>query len=281
MKTCGIKGLLNILSTYGSVTLYCIMFTYQGEELNHQHFLLGIASTTLLCEALLIAYVRKHKFDIIDVSIFVAYLYFIFMNEYNNALSDKSDIYSVQLFFVLYFAFRIILHCFHVKYILICLLAVTEIFQSLVGTGQFLGILDSRHTSFSVTGTFLNPGPFWNFFSLYLELLWFCILSPIILYLPYIESKDTQYDKTAMLFFQASYYLSLIASIFIIIMLVLSGSRSALLGFGIPIAIFILTTRRIRNRINYLRHKKSFTCYRGISHLNYYGNRLLYSTRVS
>ena len=114
MKTCGIKGLLNILSTYGSVTLYCIMFTYQGEELNHQHFLLGIASTTLLCEALLIAYVRKHKFDIIDVSIFVAYLYFIFMNEYNNALSDKSDIYSVQLFFVLYFAFRIILHCFHV-----------------------------------------------------------------------------------------------------------------------------------------------------------------------
>ena len=79
MKTCGIKGLLNILSTYGSVTLYCIMFTYQGEELNHQHFLLGIASTTLLCEALLIAYVRKHKFDIIDVSIFVAYLYFIFM----------------------------------------------------------------------------------------------------------------------------------------------------------------------------------------------------------
>ena len=99
MKTCGIKGLLNILSTYGSVTLYCIMFTYQGEELNHQHFLLGIASTTLLCEALLIAYVRKHKFDIIDVSIFVAYLYFIFMNEYNNALSD-----SYFSFYILHFA---------------------------------------------------------------------------------------------------------------------------------------------------------------------------------
>ena len=180
MKTCGIKGLLNILSTYGSVTLYCIMFTYQGEELNHQHFLLGIASTTLLCEALLIAYVRKHKFDIIDVSIFVAYLYFIFMNEYNNALSDKSDIYSVQLFFVLYFAFRIILHCFHVKYILICLLAVTEIFQSLVGTGQFLGILDSRHTSFSVTGTFLNPGPFGIFLAelaYYLQLFFICRIS--------------------------------------------------------------------------------------------------------
>ena len=169
------------------------MFTYQGEELNHQHFLLGIASTTLLCEALLIAYVRKHKFDIIDVSIFVAYLYFIFMNEYNNALSDKSDIYSVQLFFVLYFAFRIILHCFHVKYILICLLAVTEIFQSLVGTGQFLGILDSRHTSFSVTGTFLNPGPFGIFLAVLGVIMVLHIISNYSLFAVY-RKQDTQYD---------------------------------------------------------------------------------------
>ena len=180
------------------------MFTYQGEELNHQHFLLGIASTTLLCEALLIAYVRKHKFDIIDVSIFVAYLYFIFMNEYNNALSDKSDIYSVQLFFVLYFAFRIILHCFHVKYILICLLAVTEIFQSLVGTGQFLGILDSRHTSFSVTGTFLNPGPFGIFLAVLGVIMVLHIISNYSLFAVY-RKQDTQYDKTAMLFRPATY----------------------------------------------------------------------------
>lgn len=184
--------------------------------------------------------------------------------------------YSYFSFYILHFC--IILHCFHVKYILICLLAVTEIFQSLVGTGQFLGILDSRHTSFSVTGTFLNPGPFGIFLAVLGVIMVLHIISNYSLFAVY-RKQDTQYDKTAMLF-QASYYLSLIASIFIIIMLVLSGSRSALLGFGIPIAIFILTTRRIRTEL-IIKTQKSFTCYRGISHLNYYGNRLLYSTRVS
>lgn len=255
MRARGLEGLLNILSLCGGMILCCTMFISQGEELNLQHFLLAIASTTLLCEALFIVYLRKYKFDIIDISIFVAYLYLIWVNEYHIAPSGGSDTYTIQLLFVLYFACRIIFYYFDVKHILICLLAVSGIFQSLVGAGQFLGILDSRHALFSVTGTFLNPGPFGGFLAVIGVIMVLYVASNYSLFVV-CHQRDIRRGKKAMLF-RASYYLSLIASIFIIIMLVLSGSRSALLGFVIPITIFILTTRRVWSRINRLRYKKA------------------------
>lgn len=255
MRARGVEELLNILSLCGGMILYCTMFISQGEELNLQHFLLSIASTTLLCGVLFIVYFRKYKFDIIDMSIFVAYLYLIFVNEYHLASSSGSTTYTVHLLFVLYFACRIILYNFDVKHILICLLAVSGIFQSLVGVGQFLGMLDSRHALFSVTGTFLNPGSFGGFLAVIGVIM---VLHTASNYPSFVvcRQRDIQRGKKAILF-QASYYLSLIASIFIIIMLVLSGSRSALLGFIIPITIFILTIRGVWSRINRLRYKKT------------------------
>lgn len=255
MRARGVEGLLNILSLSGGMILYCTMFISQGEELNLQHFLLGIASMFLLCGALVTLYFRKHEFDIIDMSIFVAYLYLIFVNEYNFALSDESDTYTVQLLFVLYFAFRIILYYFDLKHVLICLLAVAGIFQSLVGAGQFLGMLDSRHALFSVTGTFLNPGPFGGFLAMIGVIMVLHFFSNYSLFVG-CQQRDIRYNKKGMLF-RASCYLSFIASIFIIIMLVVSGSRSALLGFVIPITIFILATRCVRCKINRLRYKKT------------------------
>lgn len=256
MRVRDVEVLLNILPLCGSIILYCTMFISQGEELNQQHFLLATAGTPLLCGTLFIVYFRKYKFDIIDLSIFVAYLYLIFVNKYHLAPSGRSDLYTVQLLFVLYFTYRITFYHFNLKHILIYLLAISGIFQSLVGAGQFLGMLDSKHALFSVTGTFLNPGSFGSFLAVIGVIV---ILHATYNYSQFVvyPHRDNRFEKNGI-HFRASHYFSLIASIFIIIMIVLSGSRSALLGFVIPVIAFILTTKRVQNWINCLRHKKAF-----------------------
>lgn len=255
MRTRGAEGLLKILPFGGFLILYCLMFVSLGEYLNLQNFLLGIACTILLSGTLVIIYFKKYEFDIIDVSIFMYYLYIVFVNEYHLAPSGRSDAYTVQLFFLLYFACRIIFkYCFS-KHILICLLAISAIFQSLFGMGQALGIFNSRHALFWITGTFLNPGPYGCFLSVIGVVVILQVISNYSL-LVGCRQRNGRCGKMTILFL-LSYCLSLVASILIIVMLVLSGSRSAILGFVIPVVMFVLTMKCIQSKINSLRCKKA------------------------
>jgi O-antigen ligase len=121
--------------------------------------------------------------------------------------------------------------------------------------GQVLGIFDSRHALFSITGTFLNPGPYGGFLAVIGVIVILHASSNYSLFVG-CKQRDGQCGIMTILF-RSSCYLSLVASILIIIMLVLSGSRSAVLGFVIPVAMYVLTMKRIQIKINSLRCKRS------------------------
>lgn len=243
---------LNTFSYIGSFFLLCTIFIPQSEELNLQHLLLSKSSTGLFLLAIFIAYYKNYKFDIIDLFIFTVYIYLIFVN--TTIPIFKPDAYIVQIFFVLYFTCRIIFYKIYSKHSLICLLSFIAILQSLVGIGQLLGILAPRHTLFPVTGTFLNPGPFGCFLSIIGVIIFLYIVSTYSLFIK-CQLSNNWYNKKST-FFRVSYIISIIAFIFITIMLLLSGSRSALLGFIIPIMIFSLTNKCSWSRFNNSNYKK-------------------------
>lgn len=252
-----IEILSRILLFVGGVILYSTMFIPEGEELNLQHFLLGVASITLFCGTLLIVCLRKYTFDFIDVSVIIAYIYLILLEAYGIHIFNSPNTYTLLLLFVVYFVCRIMFYYFELKCMLICLLAFFAIFQSLIGVCQFLGVLDSRHSVFLVTGTYLNSGPFGTSLAIIGVIVVLYVVSNFSLFKGY-QQKDIIREKKDI-FFLPSYYLSLVASISIIIMLALSESRSALFGFCIPISIFILKTKCIGSKIKDLIYKKTLT----------------------
>jgi O-antigen polymerase len=234
--------------------LFLTMLVLQGEELNIQHFVFCISCMILLGTTIFIAYFRKYELDIVDIVMFLAYLYVSF-NEYQLYSYNRTDTYTIQLHFVLYFACRIIFYYLDLKHIIVCSIDILAIFQSLIGTGQLIGVLNSRHTLFPVTGTFLNPGSFGNFLSVIGVIIVLYVYSNYSIF-KYRQTKYL-YDKETVLFI-TTYYLSIAALFFIVIMLVLSKSRSALLGFFFPLIIFILNKKSIRQYIIKLRYKKAF-----------------------
>jgi len=251
--------LFGIICFIGTIVFGSTLFFPQYEGLGIQHIILGIATTSFLFLGLLIAYRIRYKFDIIDVAVYILWLYFLFANKGFFCFPCPSETYTVQLFLAFFFPIRVLVCRYHIRDLLILLLILVVFFQTLMGLGQFYGMLESRHSLFPITGTFLNPGSY----GINLSFIGVILVLNIVSNYHLLKStlQEGMYRNKNAFFFLLTYFLSIPASICAIIMFVLSGSRSALFGFFIPVLIFAVLEGQLWNRFKDTRYKKAFAAF--------------------
>lgn len=252
MKTTHLRKISYILFLIGYAVLYAVLFVPQSEELNLSHIFLAVSSTVLLMASLLLMYLKRYQLSTVDAVTIIAYLYFIVCNR---GLSNFSETYTVSLFINIYLANRVVFKYFEPKHVLVCLLSIFTIYQSVIGIGQFYGQLESRHTLFPVTGTFLNPGPFGSIFAVIGVSQALYINSYYRLFKVCCKS-DSLNDKKSLLF-RFTYCIGVVTLSLCVSMIVLSKSRSALLGFIIPIMMFFLSAKRIKMYKSRIKYRKA------------------------
>lgn len=252
MKTTYLSKVSHFLFLIGYAVLYATLFVPQSEELNLSHTLLTVSSTTLLIASLLLAHLKRHQLNMLDVVTIIAYLYLVICNR---VLSNFSEIYTISLFFNIYLANSIVFKYFDPKHALVCLLSIFAIYQSVIGIGQFYGLLESKHTLFPITGTFLNPGPFGCIFAIIGVYL---VLYTNSFYFQFrISCKSDSLNDKKSLLFRFTYCIGVVALSLCVFMIALSKSRSALLGFIIPIITFLLSSKRIKAYISRIKYRKA------------------------
>lgn len=114
------------------------------------------------------------------------------------------------------------------------------IYESSIGLLQFLGIYESQHTSFTMTGSFANPGPYGGLIAILLAILGTYV----------IQNRNAQkwYDKVLVV-------LSYISCVLCVIVLPASMSRAAWLALGVAALVWGFKELRLAD---WIRKHKAF-----------------------
>ena len=109
------------------------------------------------------------------------------------------------------------------RVILLLIMNVIVLYECSFGLLQYLGIRASGHSSFAMTGSFANPGPYGGLIAILLAILGTYV----------IQNHNAQkwYDKVLMI-------LSYISCVLCVIVLPASMSRAAWLALGIAVLVF-------------------------------------------
>ena len=109
------------------------------------------------------------------------------------------------------------------RVILLLIMNVIVLYECSFGLLQYLGICASGHSSFAMTGSFANPGPYGGLIAILLAILGTYV----------IQNHNAQkwYDKVLVI-------LSYISCVLCVIVLPASMSRAAWLAFGIAVLVF-------------------------------------------
>lgn len=185
-------------------------------------FILYYIALILLCALMLFNGQRHYGINKIDISVAVYLLYGII----NLWLVRQTPIDSILLckwsmLITGYILFRNIKE----RDVLLVIIVTSGLLQSIIGVGQLMGLIKSFHSNFTVTGTFPNPGPYGGFLAISLVI------------------------GIALLRQKIKYRWCLLSSLLIIlIMLILSDSRAALLASLIVITmqLNVFKGRRIK-----------------------------------
>lgn len=168
----------------------------------------------------------------IDYLISIYYLYSIIISIYNNG-NIKFDIEIAMLFsyLLLYCSIRVLIVTDKDNILLYIILLLLAASNCVIGALQFFGMLRVESSSYYLTGTFLNPGPFGGYL---------CFMTPICLYFVLVLKKRKQQ------------FVSIIVFIIICTCIILSQSRTAILS-----SIIVLVTLLVYyfwSRIRVFRH---------------------------
>lgn len=170
-------------------------------------------------------YSLRHKvsFDLIDNCI-ILYLLFIVIFQ-GETLTNH-----LICLFALYFAIRMT-EKKYVFTVFILFLSFVSIIECIIGILQIFKICTSNNDYFCITGTFFNPGPYGCFLSI------LGVLS--LLYALSIRSFSVK-NKKLKNKFDILYWYYLYSAILAIVMIILSGSRTALFSFIVTIFFYYI-----------------------------------------
>ena len=122
------------------------------------------------------------------------------------------------------------------SYIIMTVLAVVCIMEICIGLAQVLGLRDSNHALYKLTGSFSNPGPYG------------CFLAICVSLFTAYGFKNKESISPSLISKLSYYAITTIAAIAFII-LPSTQSRSAILALGCSIIVFVYGTESIKKRI--------------------------------
>ncbi|MDD2595858.1 MAG: O-antigen ligase family protein [Bacteroidales bacterium] len=213
----------------------------------------------LLASIFTVIFVRtRPKINFIDILALALGLLIIFNYYFITTVNTEGKFISFIFLIIAYFSLRIIFSAYKNT---ISFAIITVIFCGLIeaicGVTQLLGLSNSNHDLYCMTGTFFNPGPYGG----YLAIIMAIAIAYIIRYSNWFKRYSTsiknpiQWLKHPAMIGYILSYCAFIAS-FIIFFAIMS--RAAILAFAVSLIVLILMSRSIRNKIvKYLKSNKN------------------------
>lgn len=216
-------------------------------EVNVQNLCFGFCTLGLFFGGILsLLSSKKYKFDLVDVAVLLFNVYYVLLC-YGRGLSPSSMQWMhVQLLFILYFSIRCIVLSKRFSFLIIVfVLSLLCSYEALYGFLQLLGVAESNHTEFKVTGSFFNPGPLGGYLvatgllSLLFVIKYFSVAKVLL--------KRQVYNKYLFLI---TYLSCVISSFLFLIVLPITLSRSAIVSLFIVSLTYILLDKCLRRKVS-------------------------------
>lgn len=167
------------------------------------------------------------RINIIDVLVAAYYLYAIFISIWRNGnLEYDADIFTLIAYLLTYFTVRLLISSNSDRVNLFRVLLAFAIFNCAIGFLQIMGVLGIASESYTLTGTFNNPGPFGGYMAM---------MVPIAAYFVFTSKAIN------LKILNASIFCLLITATF------LSSSRAALLA--VLISLFVILYTMFKDKI--------------------------------
>lgn len=144
----------------------------------------------------------------------------------NSEKWDSYQVYDVILHMMLaFFATKLLAEWFH--YIWVFIIVAWLVYEEYLGVSQLLGINTSNSDLYTITGSFLNPGPYGGFLSVCISLL--------LAYL--VKNKSSCQEKKIYFYIYYLYGLIIITGF---VILLFSNSRAAIMALGCGLLILLI-----------------------------------------
>jgi O-antigen ligase len=135
-----------------------------------------------------------------------------------------------------------------IKFVIIAILF-CGLIEALYGISQLLGLNNSKHVLYRMTGTFFNPGPYGGYLSVIMTLS----ISYIVSYNAWI-TYHVKYINNSILWFKhpvvCTYFLSCTAFVISFVIFFALMSRAAILAFAVSSLLSVVANRIVRNKIS-------------------------------
>lgn len=189
---------------------------------------------------------KKYKFDLVDVAVLLFNVYYVLLCCSRGLSPSSMQWMHVQLLFILYFSIRCIVLSKRFSFLIICLvLSLLCSYEALYGFLQLLGVAESHHAEFKVTGSFFNPGPLGGYLvvtgllSLLFVIKYFSVAKVLL--------KRQIYNKYLFLI---TYLSCVISSFLFLIVLPITLSRSAIVSLFIVSLTYIRLDKCLRRKVS-------------------------------
>lgn len=157
----------------------------------------------------------------------------------NTIVSDNGWSQFVYLFISVYLISRLLItHCHYGSAIVMLSFAIVCAIEIFLSVSQLLGQRVSDNCLFTMTGSFMNPGPLGCFLSV-------CIS----LFISYCVKQDKALHFSADPIKKILFYIVLIVAFAACIILPATQSRSAFLALGLSMFLLVITTKKIWKRV--------------------------------
>lgn len=232
------------VSSYLSISLLLIIVILPNTvELNIQNKLFSFALLYCSLLATIILLLKNRiKLDLIDSLVGVLFIYLLIEYYIHDPYIAKTKFIHIIFLFSMYFGLRIIALSLDIKNLATTLLFFIGIIEAVIGILQFLGIIQSNHAIFAITGTFFNPGPYGGYLAIIASLA-VCFINndyykckghgqPYVI----IYQRNLQYKVT--------YFLAALSLVTILLVLPLTLSRTAFIAFLISLILYIINKKK-------------------------------------
>ena len=234
----------HVLSYLGVFLLFLLVLYPNTVELNIQNAIFSFIVLYDLFLIIIFFFLNRHHvlFDLVDGLICCFLLYLFVEYKVHDTSIARSKFEHIFLLFSAYWGLRIIVFNVNMRSFVVFLLFLVGVIEGGVGILQLLGLLQSNHAIFSITGTFFNPGPYGGYISV------IGVLAGCFVLNDYCKCKDTnklfRVINQRDILYKMTYFLAVLMLILVAIMLPFTLSRTAFISLLLPFVFYSVRKKR-------------------------------------
>ncbi|MFI3261437.1 MAG: O-antigen ligase family protein [Rikenellaceae bacterium] len=250
-----------IISFVGLSLVVCLGILDTNPEMNFQNIYF-LWSTGVILIASILTYIyssAKPKFTLIDILVVIFTILITVNYKFVTPVNSEGKFINLMLIGFNYISLRIIFTAYKNSIpFVILIISFCGLIESIFGITQLIGLTNSNHGLYRMTGSFFNPGPFGGYLAVTMIISFAYIMRYNSWFTRYSRNfikRPRTWMKKPVIIGYVICYVSFIAS-FIIFFAIMS--RAAILAFAVSISVMLVFSRTISNKfIKYIKTNRT------------------------